>query len=141
MKPSETADAAEALLAQSFDAAKSNDDSPLAKLAQDAGFVRQLQSLIAVARGEGDAARTAANKIVNLISATPAAREWIQQYVNRIGREPPVTRSFAAPTTEPIDPISATLFNCPHKDWPWYRPTIGTPIPKCPHHDLLLVRS
>ena len=33
-------------------------------------------------------------------------------------------------------PIEAARYTCPHGDYVWYRPDVGTPIPDCPtHHD------
>ncbi|MET7979482.1 hypothetical protein ABZW44_42145 [Streptomyces mirabilis] len=41
-----------------------------------------------------------------------------------------------------LGPVEADRFACPHGDYvDWYRPDVGTPVPRCPTHDVTLVRS
>jgi hypothetical protein len=51
-----------------------------------------------------------------------------------------VVRSFYQAL--PGDPPStyAGIFGCPQGDVTWYRPTVGSPIPECRTHHVLLVR-
>lgn len=39
-------------------------------------------------------------------------------------------------------PIAAARYNCPVRgDYVWYRPDVGTPIPRCPTDDVLLTQT
>jgi hypothetical protein len=41
-----------------------------------------------------------------------------------------------------IGPVEADRYACPHHDYvDWYRPDVGTPVPRCPTHDVSLIRS
>lgn len=37
-------------------------------------------------------------------------------------------------------PVDATRYTCPHGDYVWYRPDVGTPVPACATHDIQLLR-
>lgn len=41
-----------------------------------------------------------------------------------------------------LGPVEADRYACPAGDYvDWYRPDVGTPIPRCPTHDVTLIRS
>ena len=42
-----------------------------------------------------------------------------------------------APAGDP-GPIDAARYTCPHGDYVWYRPEVGTPIPACATHQIPL---
>ena len=50
------------------------------------------------------------------------------------------TGGIAAPIGDP-GPIDAARYTCPHGDYVWYRPEVGTPIPDCPTHHVALTRN
>lgn len=37
--------------------------------------------------------------------------------------------------------IEADRYACPHGDYAWYRPDVGTPVPRCPDHHVALIRG
>lgn len=48
------------------------------------------------------------------------------------------TRGLASPPGDAM-PIAAARYNCPVRgDYVWYRPDVGTPVPRCPTDDVLL---
>ncbi|WP_131786765.1 hypothetical protein [Protofrankia symbiont of Coriaria ruscifolia] len=49
-------------------------------------------------------------------------------------------RGMTAPAGDP-GPVAADRYACPHGDYVWYRPDIGTPIAACPTHHVPLVRT
>ncbi len=51
------------------------------------------------------------------------------------------TRGIASPLGDPM-PIAAARYNCPVRgDYVWYRPDVGTPVPRCPTDDVLLTQA
>ena len=51
------------------------------------------------------------------------------------------TRGIASPRGDPM-PIAAARYNCPVRgDYVWYRPDVGTPVPRCPTDDVLLTQA
>jgi hypothetical protein len=41
-----------------------------------------------------------------------------------------------------VEPVLHTgKYACPHGDYVWYRPAVGTPIPPCPTHGPILIRT
>jgi hypothetical protein len=51
------------------------------------------------------------------------------------------TRGIASPPGDPM-PIAAARYNCPVRgDYVWYRPDMGTPVPRCPTDDVLLTQA
>jgi hypothetical protein len=46
-------------------------------------------------------------------------------------------RGIPAPAGDP-GPVDAPRYTCPHGDYVWYRPDVGTPIPACPTHHIRL---
>ncbi|WP_166351012.1 hypothetical protein [Phytoactinopolyspora limicola] len=40
-----------------------------------------------------------------------------------------------------VGQVEAPMFHCPAGDYDWWRPAVGTPIPKCPTHECMLVRA
>lgn len=42
-----------------------------------------------------------------------------------------------APAGDP-GPVDAARYTCPHRDYVWYRPDVGTPVPACPTHHIRL---
>lgn len=51
------------------------------------------------------------------------------------------TRGIASPLGDPT-PIAAARYNCPvGGDYVWYRPDVGTPVPRCPTDDVLLTQA
>jgi hypothetical protein len=51
------------------------------------------------------------------------------------------TRGIASPLGEAM-PIAAARYYCPVRgDYVWYRPDVGTPVPRCPTDDVLLTRA
>jgi len=50
-------------------------------------------------------------------------------------------RSGIVSSTSDPRPDEAECYVCPLGDYTWYRPHIGTPIPVCPTHDVLLRRK
>lgn len=52
-----------------------------------------------------------------------------------------MTVGFEAPAGD-IQPVGhAARFVCPHGDFAWYRPALGTPLPPCPTHGPGLIRG
>ncbi len=79
-------------------------------------------------------------ELTELIDATPATQAWADKFLNRSAPKRRVQRSFQ-PLPGDATPIMAQRFVCPEGDYVWYRPSVGTPIPRCPTHNLLLVRE
>jgi hypothetical protein len=51
------------------------------------------------------------------------------------------TRGSASPLGDPT-PVAAARYNCPVRgDYVWYRPDVGTPVPRCPTDDVLLTQA
>lgn len=141
MKPHETAAAAELLLADSA--------TLLGEGEQHARFVVEMSPLVPLARGEGDDATSAANRIVDLAARHEATRAWMKHYAD-FGTAPgagaakvaaaEAVRSYEGlPGTMGV--IPSQLYVCPEGDETWYRPSVGTPIPKCKKHGIPLVRA
>jgi plasmid stabilization system protein ParE len=40
-----------------------------------------------------------------------------------------------------VDVVTAARFSCPHGDYTWYRPEVGSPVPVCPTHNTTLDRA
>jgi hypothetical protein len=54
--------------------------------------------------------------------------------------QPVITRGITAPAGDPGF-VAADRYACPQGDYVWYRPDLGTCVPRCPDHDILLVRA
>jgi hypothetical protein len=54
--------------------------------------------------------------------------------------QPVITRGITAPAGDPGF-VAADRYACPQGDYVWYRPDVGTSVPQCPDHDILLVRA
>ncbi len=50
------------------------------------------------------------------------------------------TGGRAGPAGDP-GPVAADRYTCPHGDYTWYRPDVGTPIEDCPTHHIPLVHG
>lgn len=52
------------------------------------------------------------------------------------------TRSGVASPLGDVMPVAASRYNCPTcRNYVWYRPDVGTPIPRCPTDDVLLTQA
>ncbi|OHV29151.1 MULTISPECIES: hypothetical protein [Pseudofrankia] len=50
------------------------------------------------------------------------------------------TAGSGSPLGDP-SPATADRYTCPHGDYVWYRPDVGTPVPTCKTHQTQLTRS
>lgn len=64
------------------------------------------------------------------------------------GHRPPyhqpgyLARGSTASPLGDVMPIAAARYNCPVRgDYVWYRPDVGTPVPRCPTDDVLLTQA
>jgi hypothetical protein len=78
--------------------------------------------------------------LTELINATPATRAWADAYLDRPVQERRSQRSFQ-PLPGDATPIMAQRYVCPEGDYVWYRLSVGTQIPRCPTHNLRLIRE
>lgn len=79
-------------------------------------------------------------ELAELIDAAPATQAWADQFLNRPAPERRAQRSFQ-PLPGDATPIMAQRYVCPEGDYVWFRPSVGTPIPRCPTHNLILIRE
>jgi hypothetical protein len=54
--------------------------------------------------------------------------------------QPTYHRDIVSPAGDP-GIVVADRYACPQGDYVWYRPELGTPVPDCPTHHILLTRS
>ena len=104
----------------------------------DAGDLdRQLSGLL----GEAAAGRDGIDGRVLEILAHPTTDAWTASFMSK-GMPPEVAsfveRSFGLPGYP--EPAAAPRFVCPvNNDYSWYRMNVGTAIPRCPTHKIVLV--
>jgi hypothetical protein len=55
-------------------------------------------------------------------------------------QQPAHWRDIVSPAGDP-GLVVADRYACPHGDYVWYRPDVGTPVPDCPDHHVPLARS
>ncbi len=139
MTPSETAEAATRLVAY-FGATPIAFDAKASDIGAYRDVVRSIDALIPDASGDGDGAAAAANRIVQLAASLPATRTWMQHYVAH-GEAPATLRIYDEPVGPPIETSLGARFVCPNGDFTFYRPSVGTPVPPCPHDGTALVRA
>jgi hypothetical protein len=94
-------------------------------------------------------------EIAQLLRVLLDANEDTEWFVEQVLADAPLLRPpyhQRRPTTRQADgvpsldgdvgPIEADRYACPHGDYvDWYRPDVGTPVPRCPTHHAALVRS
>jgi hypothetical protein len=147
MKPHETAAAAELLLEHSATLLGGGDELK--------NFVAEMSPLVPIARGEGDDATSAANKIVELAARHETTRTWMKHYSD-FGTAPDAgtirtagVAGGAAALPEAVrgyeglpgimGAILPQVYVCPIGGEMWYRPSVGSPIPKCKKHGVTFV--
>jgi hypothetical protein len=55
-------------------------------------------------------------------------------------QQPHYLRRTGGPLGDPA-PVDAPRYACPQGDYVWYRPDVGSAIPRCPTHHITLARS
>jgi len=50
-------------------------------------------------------------------------------------------RGIPCPAGDPGPVLHAGIYECPHGDYVWYRPEVGTPVPDCTTHHVPLTRT
>jgi hypothetical protein len=140
MTPRETASAA-ALLATQIRDAVQGAGAFTPELTGYLGVADGIDALLSDAQsGDDETATVAANRIAQLISSMPETRKWMRDLVET-GQPPTTLRVYEGPIVEPLDPTLGIKFTCPNNDFTFYRRTVGTPVPACPHDGSALVRA
>jgi len=86
---------------------------------------------------EGGPIEPLANKVIDIVRTHNGTREWMQEFLK--DRVPPeVTRSYQPLPGKPSRP-SPPVYECPLKDYTWYRAIPGQEVPQCPTHHIDLI--
>jgi hypothetical protein len=101
--------------------------------------------LIAAERGDD-----VAGDLARLLSETPETAGFLTAVLNDAPqfRSPYQQERYVdGPTRQDLPllsgdpaPVAAATYHCPECAWTWLRPSVGTPIPRCPNDDAVLVR-
>ncbi|GAC1312185.1 MAG: hypothetical protein NVSMB19_26500 [Vulcanimicrobiaceae bacterium] len=129
MKPIDAADAAEFMITHA---------AALPEERRQA-FVEAMAPLAASARSGGDDALAATNRIVELATSDATTRALLNQFLD-VRARPDAVRAYEGPPGS-LTPVLADKYDCPQGDYPWYRSSVGVPIPVCPTHKVRLVRA
>jgi hypothetical protein len=88
---------------------------------------------------EAQSGKPAANILLGIMCKRDATRLWAAAFLKEpLGLQS--SRAYQPPPGDPV-PVGAPKYVCPQGDYAWYRISTGSPIPKCPTHNVVLVAA